>query len=83
MTKIAAPVSESKMSNGFPADIQEGVDNHKKAAHHLEEAAKHYHEAAKHHEAGNLEQACISTVKAQGHSCCAGDHQKEFLNTML
>ena len=44
---------------------------------HSEEAAKCHHEAAKHHEDGNPEKALQSTVKAQGHHCCAGDHQRE------
>ena len=53
------------------------VDNHKMAATHHEEAAKCHHDAVKHHEDGNLEQALQSTVKAQGHCCCASHHQKE------
>jgi len=55
------------------------IENHKKAATHLEEAAKHHHDAAKHHEAGNHEKAHHSTIKAHGHCEHAVEAQKEII----
>jgi len=55
------------------------IENHKKAAKHLEEAAKHHHDAAKLHEAGNHEKAHHSTLKAHGETAHAMDVQKEIL----
>jgi hypothetical protein len=54
------------------------IENHKKAAKHLEEAAKSHHEAAKHHEAGEHDKAHHSTIKAQGHTAHAIEAQKEI-----
>ncbi len=53
------------------------VEHNKKAASHHQEAAKHNLDAAKHHEDGNHEKAAQSTLKANGHSTLANDHQKE------
>ncbi|MGP8215241.1 MAG: hypothetical protein ACLQQ4_06740 [Bacteroidia bacterium] len=77
MTTIVAPVTAEKTTS--PADVQKGIENHKKAAKHLEEAAKHHKEAAKHHEAGSHEKACESTVKAHGHTCLASEAQRDVL----
>lgn len=41
-----------------------------------EKKVKHDLDAAKYHEEGNQEKAAESTVKAQGHNCCANDAQK-------
>ena len=60
-----------------PADNQKGIENHKKAASHLEAAAKHHLDAAKHHETGNHEKASDSTLKAHGQVCNAVELQKE------
>jgi len=57
------------------------IENHKKAAAHLEEAAKSHHEAAKHEEAGNLDKAASSTIKAHGHSTIAAEAQREVLKS--
>lgn len=65
--KIQIPVAESKKV----------VENHKLAATHHEQAAKHHLDAAKHQEEGNHEKACVSSVKANGHSCCATDTAHE------
>ena len=66
-----------EVTKNNPAEIQKGIENHKKTATHLEEAAKHHKDAAKHHEAGNHEKAALSTVKAQGHFAHAQELQKE------
>ena len=55
------------------------IENHKKAAHHLEEAARYHHEAIVYHQTGNQDKALICTVKAQGHTIRATQCQKEFL----
>ena len=73
---IITPFKEDPKKE-YPSDNSKRIENHKAAAKHLEEAAKHHHEAAKHCEAGNVEKASASTVKAHGHSCCAHDLQKE------
>ncbi len=57
------------------------IENHKKAAMHLEEAAKSHHEAAKHQEEGNLDKAASCTVKAHGHSTLAAEAQREVLKS--
>mgnify|MGYP001549162234 CR=1 FL=1 len=57
------------------------IENHKKAAMHLEEAAKSHHEAVKHHEAGNEDKAASSTIKAHGHSTLAAEAQREVLKS--
>lgn len=43
---------------------KKGIENHLKAAKHLEEAAKNHKRAAKYHEAGNHEKAAQSTIAA-------------------
>jgi len=55
------------------------IENHKKAAKHLEEAAKLHHEAAKHHEEGNHDKAHHSTVNAHGHTAHAIEAEKEIV----
>ena len=64
---INAPTASGSMS----------IENHKLAATHHQEAAKHHLDAVRHHEEGNHEKAAESTVKANGHSSLADDHQKE------
>jgi len=59
------------------AENKKGIENHKKIATHLEAAATLHKDAAKHHEAGNHDKAAESTVKAQGHTAIANDHQRE------
>ena len=59
------------------AENQKGIENHKRAAYHLQEAAKHHLEAAKHHENGDEEKAAYSTVKAQGHHNLAAEAEWE------
>ena len=54
------------------------VENHKQAAIHHQEAAKHHNEAVKQHEAGNLEKAALSTLKANGHHALAEENQSEI-----
>jgi hypothetical protein len=76
MANMVTPMKK-ETSNGASLDVQKGIENHRKAAKHLEEAARHHNDAAKHHEAGNHDKACASTVKAHGHSCLAAEHQRE------
>jgi len=59
------------------------IENHKKAAMHLEEAAKSHHEAAKHHEEGNEDKAAKSTMKAHGHTVLASEAQKEVVKQIV
>ena len=59
------------------------IENHKRAAKHLEEAAKHHHEAAQHLEEGNPDKAHHSMLKAIGHTALATEIQKEHLKAMI
>ncbi len=61
------------------AENKKDIENHKKAAAHLEAAAKHHIQAAKNHEEGNHEKAAKSTVKAHGHFNLAREAQQEDL----
>ena len=70
-------LNKTEKATATPTEIQKGIENHKKAAKHLEEAAKNHHDAAKHHEAGNHEKAAQSTVKAQGQVTLATEAQRE------
>jgi hypothetical protein len=76
MTEILKTVP-TKSTKVPQADNQAGIENHKKAASHLEQAAKHHLEAAGHHENENHEKAAKSTVIAQGHVTLANEAQKE------
>ena len=76
MSNLENP-TKKEQSTTPTAETKKGIDNHIQAAKHLEEASKHHLDAAKHHEEGNHEKAAASTVKAQGHTCCANDCQKE------
>jgi len=59
------------------AENKKGIDNHIQTAKHLQEASKHHLDAAKHHEIGDHDKAAASTIKAQGHTALANEHQKE------
>ena len=59
--------------------MKELIEKHKKVAKHLEEAAKYHLEAAKHYEAGTLEKAHLSAIKAQGNTSLARGTQKEIM----
>ncbi len=72
-----SPSNSSDQSKDPKAEIQKGIDSHKKAAMHSEEAAKNHRDAAKHHEDGNHDKAMTSAVKANGHLELAADAQKE------
>ena len=76
MTTIATPIKKVQTTITAAENLK-GIENHKKAAKHLETAAKHHLDAAKHHEAGNHEKACESTVKAHGQNCLANELQRE------
>jgi hypothetical protein len=78
MTTIVTPV-KAEQPKDAAAENQKGIEYHKQAAMHHEEAAKHHLDAAKQHEAGNHDKACESTVKANGHSCLATEHQQADL----
>ena len=56
------------------------IENHKKAAKHLEEAAKFHMEAAKNHEVKDHDKAHYNTILAQGHTNHAKDVQKDILD---
>ena len=79
MNTTATPTTpiKAEQTNITPADNQKGIENHKKAAVHLEEAAKNHLDAAKHHENGDHDKAAQSTVKAHGHAKLANDAQQE------
>ncbi|OYU82791.1 MAG: hypothetical protein CFE24_14185 [Flavobacterium sp. BFFFF2] len=70
-TSKTAPEAASK------AEMQKGIDNHKKAAAHFESAAKSHLAAAKHHEDGHHEKAAKCTVDAHGHACMGKDAQTQ------
>jgi hypothetical protein len=72
-------IKTPEMTKPSAAETAKGIENHKKAAKHLEEAAKHHTEAAKHHEAGDADKAMRSTVKAQGHTVHATEAQRELV----
>lgn len=55
------------------------VENHRKAAEHLELAARHHKEALRHFEAGTYDKAYQNTVLAHRHTRIATDHQKEVI----
>jgi hypothetical protein len=55
------------------------IENHKKAATHLEDAAKLHRESAKHHEEGSHDKAYHSTIKAHGNTAHAVETQKEII----
>ncbi len=76
MSNVEAPIKKEK-STIPTAENKKGIENHNKIATHLEEAANLHKEAAKHHEEGNHEKAAESTIKAQGHTAIASEHQKE------
>ncbi|WP_395065657.1 hypothetical protein [Flavobacterium sp.] len=60
-------------------DIQNGIDNHKKVARHLEQAAKFHMEAATHHQNGHHDRAAQSTIKAHGNLIIASELQRDNL----
>lgn len=74
MTTTSTP---NEKKNLTPAEIQKGIEYHKKAATHLEAAAKDHLEAAKQFEAGNHDKAAESKVAAHGHQNLANEAQKE------
>jgi len=55
------------------------IENHKRAATHLETAAKYHNEAVKFHESGEHDKALVCTVRAHGHTIIATELQREFL----
>jgi len=75
--------TDSTNSNGETvasiADIQNGIDNHIKAAEHLEQAAKFHLEAATHHQNGHHDRAAQSTIKAHGNLIIASELQRDNL----
>lgn len=56
-----------------------GIENHRKAAMHLEMAAKSHLEAANYQEAGDHAKAAQSTITAHGHVSLARKTQKADL----
>lgn len=55
------------------------IQNHKKAATHLEAAAAHLKDAAQQYENGNKDQACGCSMKAKGQTSLAKKLQKKNL----
>jgi hypothetical protein len=78
MSNTESPIKNDPTTK-IQSENQTGVENHKKAAMHLEEAAKNHHEAAKHEQEGNHEKASHSTIKAHGHTALAAEAQKKNL----
>lgn len=69
---------QTKNNKNTDVPVQQGVENYKKIAAHLESAAKHHLLAASDHEAGNHEKAAKNTLAAYGHvTIAAGIRQKE------
>lgn len=68
---------EKESSKKTSDEIQKGVKNHKKIAHHLDAAAKLHLDAAKHHEDGEHKKAAQSTIAAQGFLILANEAQQE------
>ena len=58
------------------------IENHNKAAKHLDEAAKFHHEAAKFHDEMKHDKAHQSTIKAIRHTLHARDIQKNILRQL-
>ncbi|MEI6820971.1 MAG: hypothetical protein WCL51_03490 [Bacteroidota bacterium] len=58
------------------------IENHNKAAKHLEEAAKFHREAATFHDEGDNDKAHQSTIKAIRHTLHAKDIQKMILKQL-
>lgn len=72
-TKIKTPKKEKD-----PKVVsQKLIDNHEKAAMHLETAAKHLHEAAKFQKDGNNTMACGCNSKAKNETDLAKKIQKK------
>ena len=57
--------------NRVPADVNRGIDNHRRAAQHYELAAKYHREAARQHEIGEHDKAALCTLIANGHQTLA------------
>jgi len=76
MATTATPIKKEQ-SNGLSAGNKKGIENHNKAAKHLEEAAKYHREAAKYHKDGNHEKASESTIKAYGHHYLASEAERQ------
>lgn len=55
------------------------IQNHKKAATHLEAAATHLKDAAQQYENGNKDQSCGCSMKAKGETSLAKKLQKKNL----
>ena len=60
-----------------PDENKKGIDNHLKAAKHLEKAAVLHLAAAKAHEKGRHKKAAKITIKAADHHARAGAHQQQ------
>ena len=58
------------------------IENHNKAAKHLEEAAKFHREAAKFYDEEDNDKALQSTIKAIRHTMHAKDIEKLILKQM-
>jgi len=76
MAKTSKTPTKAVAKQSTTATAFQGIENHKKAALHLQEAAKYHLEAADHHANGNPEHALNSTIMAHGHQSLAKDAQR-------
>ena len=76
MAKTSKTPTKAIAKQANSATAIQGIENHKKAALHLQEAAKYHLEAADHYTNGNTEHALNSTIMAHGHQSLAKDAQR-------
>jgi hypothetical protein len=76
---IMAVLISKEQTNMFSYENNNGIENQKNIIIHLEEAIKHHQKAASYLETGNLHEAQISTIKANGQTEHALMGQKEII----
>ena len=80
--KIIMKVKENKSPEAVKktaVNNAKASKSHKNIAEQLEKAAKKHYKAAKHHEAGDLDKAHSSTIKAHDHMSLASEAQTDML----
>ena len=81
MSVFENPLKSAKAK--FKEEIQLQIQNHKKAAMHLEAAAKNHLEAAKHHEEEHHELAAICSLAAHNYTEMAIEKQNRLVKSSL
>ncbi len=81
MSVFVNPLKSAKAK--FKEEIELQIQNHKKAAQHLEAAAKNHLEAAKHHEEGYHELAAICSLAAHNYTEMALERQSKLVKSSL